>query len=54
MNLTSSDITKMGLALGLCFAAYKFVGNPLVKTAAIAVGAVIVARQAPLVGPALN
>lgn len=53
MNLTSSEITKLGLALGLCYAAYKFVSNPTVKTAAVAVGAVIVAKKLPFVGDAL-
>lgn len=54
MNLTSSQITKLGLALGLCYAAYKFSSNGTVKTAAVAVGAVIVAKQLPFVGDALN
>lgn len=54
MNISSSQITKLGLALGVCFAAYKFVSHPLVKTAAVAVGAVIVAKNAPITGPALS
>ena len=53
MNLTTSEITKMGLAVGLCFAAYKFVGHPAVKTGAIAIAAVIVAKRLPYVGDAL-
>lgn len=53
MNLSSSKLTSMGLALGVCFAAYKFIGNPMVKTAAVAVGAVILAKNAPVVGAAL-
>lgn len=43
----------LGLALGTCYAAYKFVPNGIVKGAAAAVGAVIVAKQLPFVGPAL-
>jgi hypothetical protein len=54
MNLTSSEITKLGLAVGLCFAAYKFSGNGTVKTAAVAVAAVIAAKRLPYVGEALN
>lgn len=53
MNLTTSQITRMGMALAICAAAYKFVSNPLVKTAAVAVGAVIVAKQVPYVSDAL-
>lgn len=53
MNLTSSQITRIGLALGICAAAYKFVSNPMVKTASVAVAAVIVAKQVPYVSDAL-
>lgn len=53
MNLTSSDITKLGIALGICFAAYKFGPSPTIKAAALAVGAVIVGKQVPYVGAAL-
>lgn len=53
MNLTTSEITKMGLAIGLCFAAYKFVDHPAAKTGALAIAAVIVAKRLPYVGDAL-
>lgn len=53
MNLTTSEITKMGLAVGLCFAAYKFIGHPAVRTGAVAIAAVIVAKRLPYVGDAL-
>ena len=53
MNLTTSQLTKLGIAVGICYGVYRFVDKPAVKTAAIAVAAVIVARQAPFVGPAL-
>lgn len=43
----------LGLALGAVYVAYKFGPTPLIKTAAASVGAVIVARQLPFVGPAL-
>ncbi|MYN45788.1 hypothetical protein GTP23_12095 [Pseudoduganella sp. FT93W] len=46
--MSQTEMTKLAMALGLCYAAYKFVGNPLVKAAAVSVGAVIVARKAPI------
>lgn len=54
MNLSTAQLTKLGIALGICYGVYRFVDKPAVKTAAIAVGAVIVARQAPFTGPALS
>jgi hypothetical protein len=54
MNLNTSQLTKLGVALGLCYGLYRFVDKPAVRTAAIAVGAVIIARQAPFVGDALS
>jgi hypothetical protein len=53
MNLSSADLTKLGIALGLCAAVYKFVGNPMAKTAAVAVGSVILAKNVPYLGAAL-
>jgi hypothetical protein len=52
MNLTSSDMKALGIALGLCFAAYKF-GPPVAKAAALSVGAVIIAKRVPYVSAAL-
>jgi hypothetical protein len=51
--LTQSEMMKLGMALGICFAAYKFVGNPAVKAVALAVGGVIVARKVPVLSDAL-
>ena len=53
MNLTQADLMKLALALGACYAAFKFSGSQHVKGAALAVGAVIVAKQLPYVGDAL-
>jgi len=53
MNLTSTDMKNLGIALGLCFAAYKFGPNPAIKAAALAVGAVVVAKRVPYVNAAL-
>lgn len=51
--MTQVELTKLGIALGICYAAYKFVGNPMVKGAAVAVGAVIVAKKVPYLSAAL-
>lgn len=51
--MTQDQMMKLGMALAACFVAYKFVGNPAVKAAAIAVGAVIVARKTPVLSAAL-
>lgn len=53
MNLTSSQLTKLGVALGMCFAAYKFVGHPAVKAMALGTAGVIIAKKLPYVGDAL-
>ena len=53
MNLTQADLMKLALALGVCYAAFRFSGSQMVKTAAVSVGAVIVARKLPYVGDAL-
>jgi len=51
--MTSADVTKLAIALGACYAAFRFSGSQTVKAAAIAVGAVIVAKRLPYVGEAL-
>jgi len=53
MNLTAADITKLGIALGICYAAFKFSSSQMVKTAAVSVGAAIIAKRIPYVGEAL-
>lgn len=54
MNLTSSQLTKIAIALGGCFAAYKFIGHPAAKAMALGVAGVIIGRQVPYVQDALN
>jgi hypothetical protein len=54
MQLTQAQLVKLGIALGICYGATKVSSNPMVKTAAVAVGAVIIARQLPYVGSALT
>lgn len=53
MNLTQAEMMKLAIALGACYAAFKFSESQTVKAAAVAVGAVIVARRLPYVGEAL-
>lgn len=51
--MTTAEMTKLAIALGVCFAAFKYSGSQPVKAAALAVGAVIVAKRVPYVGAAL-
>jgi hypothetical protein len=44
---------KLAIALGACYAAYRFSGSQMVKAAAIAVGAVVVGKRLPYIGEAL-
>jgi uncharacterized protein (DUF2062 family) len=53
MNLTSSQLTKLGVALGIAAAVYKFVPNQMVKAAALGVAGTIIAKQLPYVSDAL-
>lgn len=46
--MTSADMTKLAIAGGILFAAYKY-GNGLVKAGALAVAAGIVAKRVPYV-----
>lgn len=53
MNLSTSQLMKLGIALGACFAIYKFAPIPAAKAAALGVAGVIVAKQVPYVQDAL-
>ena len=53
MNLTTSEMTTIGIALAVCFAAYKFLPNAAAKAAALGVAGVIVAKQIPYVKDAM-
>lgn len=46
--MTSADMTKLAIAGGILFAAYKY-GNGMLKAGAIAVAAGIVAKRVPYV-----
>lgn len=51
--MTQSQITKMAIALGACFAVYKFASHPAAKAMALGVAGVVVGRQIPYVQDAL-
>lgn len=53
MNLTSSQLTKIGVALAMCYAAYRFIPNAGAKAAALGVAGTIIAKQLPYVQDAL-
>lgn len=46
--MDSDTLKKLAIAGGLLFAAFKY-GNPMVKGAAVAVGAGIVAKRIPYI-----
>ncbi|MBN8506135.1 MAG: hypothetical protein J0L58_16850 [Burkholderiales bacterium] len=52
MNL-SDNLTKLAIALGICYAAYRFAPMAAVKAAAVGVAGTIVAKQLPYVGDVL-
>lgn len=51
--MDTSKLMPIAIALGICYAAAKFVSNPMVKAAAYGTMGVIVARQIPYVQEAL-
>ena len=46
--MTTAQMTSLAIALGVCYAAYRF-GPATVKAAALGVAGVIVAKQVPYV-----
>ena len=52
--MKTSQMTKIAIGLGACFAVYKFAGHPAAKAMALGVAGVIVGRQVPYVQEALN
>ena len=51
--MTQAELMKMGIALAACWAIFKYAPGTTAKAAAVAVGAVIVAKKLPYVGDAL-
>lgn len=42
-----SGYTKLAVILGMCYAGYKYGPGSVAKTASVAIGAVVVAKQVP-------
>lgn len=53
MTTQQTEWMKLGMAVGACFVAYKFGPHPAIKAGALAIGAVIVAKKAPVLKEAL-
>jgi hypothetical protein len=51
--MTQSDMTKLAIALGICYAAYKFVPNQAAKAAALGVAGVVIAKKIPVLNTQL-
>jgi hypothetical protein len=46
--MSQSDLTQMAIALGILYAAYKFIPNPAAKAAVLGVAGTIVAKRTPV------
>ena len=53
MNLTTAQLTKLAIGLGICYAGYKFASNQAVKAMALGCAGVIIGRQVPHLSDAL-
>lgn len=51
--MNSADMTRLGIALGVLYAAYRFAPQPAVKAMALGAAGVIVGKQVPFVREAL-
>ena len=46
--MTQQELVKMGTALAMLYAVYKFVPHPAAKAAALGVAGIVVARKVPV------
>jgi hypothetical protein len=46
--MNQAQLTKLAIALGGLYVAYKFIPNAAVKAAVLGVGGVVVAKQVPV------
>lgn len=53
MNMSQPELTKMLMALAVCYGVYKYAPKDQFKAMALGVAGVIVARRLPIVGPQL-
>lgn len=51
--MDTSKLTAVAVPAALAYAVYHFVDNTMVKTAALSVLAVVIAKQLPVIGNAL-
>ena len=51
--MDTSKLIPLGIALGICYAAQKFIPNQMVKAGALGVMGVIIAKQIPYVKDAI-
>lgn len=51
--MDTAKITALAVPVGLAYAVYKYVESPAIKTAALSVLAVVIAKQLPVIGTAL-
>jgi len=49
-----ADLTKMAVPAAILYAIYKFVPNATAKGMALAVGGVLIAKQLPILGAAVD
>lgn len=46
--MSQSELTRMGIALGICYGVYKFAPKEQFKAMALGVAGVIIARKLPV------
>lgn len=46
--MSQSELTKMGIALGILYGVYKFAPQQQVKAMALGVAGIIIAKQVPI------
>jgi xanthosine utilization system XapX-like protein len=47
--LSQSEMMKLGMALGILYAAYKFIPHPAAKAAVLGVAGVVVGKNVPII-----
>lgn len=46
--MNQQELMKVGMALAICYAAYKFIPHPAAKAAALGVAGVVIAKRTPV------
>jgi len=46
--MSQQELTKLAMALGILYAAYKFIPNQAVKAAALGVAGTVIAKRTPV------